>query len=244
MKCSLTARRRCGSVLEGDRIAAKDSRRHNRLGQLMDERAANEGAGLAGAAEQGLKDQLFGRIRGDQGDFVYPATLPDAVDAATPLMQPRRRPWQLVMDDKTAGVMQIQPFRGCVRRHHHGSSLRKLPCRCNALVGGEAAVQQHHTSPNCREALAQPQRRVAVLGKDDCGGADPGQQAEEQRGFAFGDGCGLGGTEALLDGRPFAVRIVETLSGHHARPPPRLRPRLRCVVASERQPRLRFDRRR
>ena len=45
---------------------------------------------MTGSSEEGVEDELFGRIRGDEGDFVHPAPLPDAVDAATPLMQPRR----------------------------------------------------------------------------------------------------------------------------------------------------------
>ena len=224
----------------GDRIAAEDARCHNRFSQLMDDGAAGEEGGVTGTPEERLEDELFGRVGGDEGDFVHPAPLPDAVDAAAPLMQPRRRPGQLVMDDEAAGVMQIQPLRRRIRGHHHHSPSRKLRRRCNALVRGETAVEQHHRAAHCRNPLAQPHRRVAVFRKDDGGGGESGEEAEESRCLAFGGRRGLGGTETLFDSRPLAGGIVEALSAEHA-VGVLVSDRVVAVVVIERQPGLRFD---
>ena len=80
----------CG--LPRDLFAAEDPRSNQRLGQLMDDQAPDETAGLPRATQQRLEDQLLGRVCCDEDDLVDPPPLPDAVDPSTTLVQPPRRP--------------------------------------------------------------------------------------------------------------------------------------------------------
>ena len=92
------------------------------------------------------------------------------------------------MDHEAAGVMQIQPLRRGIGGHHHRPTPQKLRRYEGALVRGEATVQQHDLATHGRNPGAQPHRRIAVFGKNDGGGVDPGKETEESRCFAFGDG--------------------------------------------------------
>jgi len=60
--------------------------------------------------------ELFGGVARDQRHRMHGPLLPDSIDASDPLLEARRIPWQLVVDDEPAPAVKVEPLRrgvGC-----------------------------------------------------------------------------------------------------------------------------------
>ena len=91
--------------------------------------------------------------------------LTNAVDAADPLFEPARIPRQLQVHHDPAVVMEVQPFRRCIRCEQHDLRRRREPAkRVGPFLSAQAAVQH-----DCRatDAVEHVQQRVAVFGEHD-----------------------------------------------------------------------------
>jgi hypothetical protein len=102
-----------------------------------------------------------------QVDGVHHALLPDPVDAADALFEAHGIPGQFEVDDDTAAFLEVQPLAGRIGREQH-----TRPAAVEETDCGRAFEPVHRTVKDNRVApydASKRFKRVAVLGKDDCG---------------------------------------------------------------------------
>ena len=122
-------------------------------------------------------------------DLDFIGTLAVSVDAAVALLHAVRVPWDLVVDEPGAVVLQVDALGGRVggEEDAHGALLRiVLEGRLHrlALLGVHAAVEERHAlapEPFVGEAFLQPLLGRPVLGEDDDAGVGPGTTGADGR---------------------------------------------------------------
>ena len=148
------------------------------------------------------------------------------------------------MDGETAGVVQFNPSDAASVATYPASPL-ELARYGGALFREKPAVQQYDAPvPIASTRSRNRVRRVAVLPERRWRGSGASTGDGGAGSLALGGRCGLGGVETLLENGSFGSRIVEALSTEHA---VGVLVSRRVIVFSpspERQPGLRFGRRR
>ena len=73
---------------------------------------------------------------------MHPAALAKTIDAADPLLETQRRPWQLEVHDEPATVMEIEAFAGGVgRQKNRRFARRETAQHISALARAETTVE-------------------------------------------------------------------------------------------------------
>ena len=88
------------------------------------------------------------------------------VDATDALLDARRRPRQLEMNNEPASPLKIESFARCIGGQQYSRSAgRECVNGGGALRGGQAAVQL--TRAECPQFVLESSQGVAILGEDD-----------------------------------------------------------------------------
>ena len=143
--------------------------------RIEQSRRTRRGARLRRACRQRRDDQAFSRVRRDQRDLVDPLFLTQAIDSTGTLLEPSGIPRQFVVDDKTAVMLQVEPFRCRIRRQQRMAATIEGVRRARAVAWTQATVQEDDRSSERNHRSLDLEERVTVLGKDDgrfgeCGG--------------------------------------------------------------------------
>ena len=111
-----------------------------------------------------LENAHLGGIAREEMKRMDRSSLTDAIDPSCPLLEPRRVPRQLKVDDHPAVMMKIEPFSCGVRgQKNRVPSARELLERQSPFPSGETAVK-HRTGEG--QSAPQVQERVAILSED------------------------------------------------------------------------------
>jgi hypothetical protein len=119
------------------------------------------------AAAQHRERCLFGRASRDEVNGMDGTALADSFNTPDSLLQSKRRPWQLEVDDQAAAAMQVQSLAGRIRRQQQSCVAvgEALNC-CAALRRRHPAMQLNRVEVG--EALGEANERVAILGENEC----------------------------------------------------------------------------
>ena len=123
-------------------------------------------------AQQALQDAPLNdrlavlRGSGDEVERIHVTRLPDAVDAAQPLLEAGRVPGQVVVDHQVA-ELEVDAFAGRLRRHANLTAGPEVLLRLFAIARVHPAVDFAGRIAPGFEMVPQVVQRVAVLGKDE-----------------------------------------------------------------------------
>jgi hypothetical protein len=139
------------------------ARRDRQVGWGQGIGQADVGLCAADARPQAVHQCCLGPVACDEVERVHDPALAKTVDAAEPLLEARRIPRQLEVDDASTAVMEVQALTACVGGKQQGrSSCRKPIDRGLALGSTEPTVKEHGIAP---ERSLHMEQRVAVFGE-------------------------------------------------------------------------------
>ena len=151
------------------------------------------GARLRESRPQPLQDPYFAGIERHEMECMNGPVLADPIDATNPLFEPHGVPRQLEVDHHATATLKIQPFTCRVGgKEDRPATAGKIVERGAALPARQAAME-NGACP--RESLLKMEKRVPVLGEDDCRFAkafQTSEEADERSDFGFSDCRGAG----------------------------------------------------
>ncbi len=117
-------------------------------------------------------------------DRVYDTRLANAIDTADSLLEPRRIPRQLEIDDPSAAMVQVQPFASRIGRQKNPTpAVGEIVDRRTAFVAREASVQHHH---RLTKSQAEMQQGIAEFREDHDWLGDASEQPRESQHLGLG----------------------------------------------------------
>src|SRR6185312_10481433 len=133
--------------------------------------------------------------------------LPDAIDAAGSLLQPRRAPRQFEMNDGATAEVKVQALRRGIGREQQRPGTVETVLRGDPFPCGHSAVQRRDWPAEIAERRLKPGERVAEFSKDDDWFLDATDEATQVRDLGFGPGRVLGRGNDRVEPALFCRRI-------------------------------------
>ncbi len=186
------------------------ARRDRQVGWGQGIGQADVGLCAADARPQAFHQRCLGLVACDEVERVHGPALAKTVDASGPLLEARRIPRQLEVDDASTAVMEVQALTACVGGKQQGrSSCRKPIDRGLALGSTEPTVKEHGIAP---ERSLHMEERVAVFGEDDgrlASALETPEQPAERRKLRFTSDCGGRRIEQCRQQPPFTCGVAQ-----------------------------------